>query len=209
MSQLQPPSSLSLQGNLAENWKIWIQKFELFYTASGVAEKTEKVQCATFLHIAGEEAIKVFNTFVFRDGEQDKIEVLKEKFQDYCEPRKNLPYIRHRFFTRAQGPTETIDAYVTDLKNKAKNCEFEQLHDSLIRDRIVCGIRDDRVRSRLLGEADLTLEKAIDVCRASEITSSQVKVLNEEIEVHKIKTVKPAGGGRRNRKEKKLPLQKL
>ena len=138
------------------------------------------------------EAIKVCNTFVLSDAEKDKIKALKEKVKDNCEPRKNLPYTRHMFFTKAQGPTETIDAYVTELKSKAKDCEFGLLHDSLIRDRIVCGIRDDSVRRRLLREADLTLEKAIDVCRANEITSSQVKMLNEEVEVHKIRPVNTA-----------------
>jgi hypothetical protein len=66
---------------------------------------------------------------------------------------------------RSQSSEETIDSYVTDLKHKAKDCEFGDLTDSLIRDRIVCGIRDDNVRARLLREADLTLEKAIDTCR--------------------------------------------
>ncbi len=47
------------------------------------------------------------------------------------------------FFTRAQKQSEIIDAYVTELKHKAKDCEFRQMHDSLIRDRIVCGIHDD------------------------------------------------------------------
>lgn len=79
------------------------------------------------------------------------------------------------FFMMAQGPSENIDAYITDLKNKAKVCEFGELHVSLIRDRIVCGIRDDTVRARLLREADLTLAKAVDICRANKITSSQVK----------------------------------
>ncbi|KAJ0009566.1 hypothetical protein NQD34_001268 [Periophthalmus magnuspinnatus] len=102
MAQFQPPQNLSLHGNLAENWRNWIQRFELFCTASGIAEKSEKVQCATFLHVAGEEAIKVSNTFHFAEDEEDKIAVLKKKFQEYCEPRKNLPYIRHMFFTRAQ-----------------------------------------------------------------------------------------------------------
>ena len=55
MAQLQPPSSLSLQGNLAENWKLWIQKLELFCTASEKAEKSEKVQFASLLHVAGED----------------------------------------------------------------------------------------------------------------------------------------------------------
>lgn len=146
MSLLQPPSALSLQGN-----------FELYLTASGVAEKSENVQCATSLHIAGEEAIKVYNTFQFT-AEVNKIDEVKKKFKEYYEPRKNLPYIRHMFFTRAQGTGETIEAYVTDLKHKAKDCESGYLTDSLIRDRIVCGIKDHNVHARLLREADLTLE---------------------------------------------------
>lgn len=191
MTQFQPPPNLSLQGNLAENWRTWIQRFELFNTASGIEEKSQKVQCATFLHVAGEEAIKVFNTFVYADGERNNLAVLTKKFLDYCEPRKNLPYIRHMFFTRAQKQAESIDAYVTDLKNKAKDCEFAQLQDSLIRDRIVCGIINDQVRGRLLREADLTLDKAIDICRASEITTSQVKALAEEVDVNRLRTVRP------------------
>lgn len=190
MTQLQPPSALSFEGNLAENWKIWEQKFDLFLIASEFSEKPEEVQCATFLHVAGEDAVKVYNTFEFAPAEANKLAVLKKKFKDYCEPRKNLPYIRHLFFTRAQGTTENIDAYVTDLKNKAKDCEFGDLHDSLIRDRIVCGVREDQVRARLLRETDLTLKRAIDICRANEMTSNQVKVLNEEIEVNKIRSVK-------------------
>lgn len=70
------------------------------------------------------------------------------------------------FFMRSQSSEETIDTYVTDLKHKAKDCEFGDLTDSLIRDIIVCGMRDDNVRARLLREADLTLEKAIDTRRA-------------------------------------------
>lgn len=106
-------------------------------------------------------------------------------------PEKNLPYIRHMFFTRAQKQSEPIDSYVTDLKNKAKDCEFGGLHDSLVRDRIVCGITNDQVRGRLLREADLTLEKAIDICRASEITTTQIKALTEEVEMNRIRRVRP------------------
>ena len=38
---------------------------------------------------------------------------------------------------------ESIDAYVTDLHNKAARCEFGVLKDGLICDWIVCGINDD------------------------------------------------------------------
>ncbi|RXN08425.1 retrotransposon-like family member retr-1 [Labeo rohita] len=182
MDQLKPPNSLDFEGNLAEIWRTWIQKFDLYLIATGIAEKSDKVKCATFLHVAGDDAIKVFNTMDF-DDDVDDFEVLKEKFREYCEPRKNITYLRHMFFTRAQGPNETIDAYVTDLKNKAKDCEFGRLNDDLIKDRIVCGVNNDTVRARLLRETDLNLAKAVDICRANEITQSHLKVLHEEAEV--------------------------
>lgn len=58
--------------------------------------------------------------------------------------------------------------------------------------RIVCDIKDDdQLRGRLLRETDLSLEKAISISRTSEITPNQMKVLNDEIEVHRVKAVKP------------------
>ena len=61
---------------------------------------------------------------------------------------------------------------LTELQLQANNCEFGALRDELIRDRLVVGIRSDSVRSRLLREAELTLHKAIDICRAAEVTDS-------------------------------------
>ena len=69
---------------------------------------------------------------------------------------------------------------MTDLKNKASLCEFTTLKDSIIRDRIVCGIRSDEVRARLLRDPDITLVKAIDACRAAETSQTQLKGLTEE-----------------------------
>lgn len=50
---------------------------------------------------------------------------------------------------------------------------------------------EDQIKGRLLRETDLTLEKVIDICRASEITSSQMKALNDEVNVHKVESMKP------------------
>ena len=47
-----------------------------------------------------------------------------EKFNQYCNPYKNVMWEIHKFSTRNQQPGETIDQYVTDLKMKAQTCEF-------------------------------------------------------------------------------------
>ena len=41
----------------------------------------------------------------------------------------------------------------------------------------MCGINSDKTQGRLLTEVDLTLEKAVDICRANEATATQLKTL--------------------------------
>ena len=93
----------------------------------------------------------------------------------YCMPWRNIMWERHVLNTHNQHDGETIDQYVTDLKTKAQTCEFKDLKDSLIRDRIVCGIHCDKTCSRLLREPNLTLQKVVDMCRVNETMSSQMK----------------------------------
>ena len=50
-----------------------------------------------------------------------------------------------------------------------------ELLDSLIRDRIVCGITSNAVRTRLLKEKDLNLERAVEICKSAEITDGRLK----------------------------------
>ena len=183
MDKLQPPSALALTGNLAENWRRFNQQFEIYEIASGLARKDGKVRAMTLLHVAGSEALEVYNTFQW-DEDNTKVEKIMEKFERYCNPRKNLTFERHSFFSRNQLKGESIDAYVTDLRNKASRCEFAELKDGLIRDRIVCGVNSDTVRARLLRESELSLEMCIDICQAAEISSAHAKVLTEEKVVH-------------------------
>ncbi len=121
------------------------------------------MKAAIFLHLAGPEVLEVFNTLSFDvPGDEKKLNKLIEKFEAQCIPRKNLTWERHVFNTRNQQPGETIDQYVTDLRSKAKTCEFGALTDSLIKDRLVGGVVSDKTRSCLLKQADLTLAGALD-----------------------------------------------
>ena len=69
---------------------------------------------------------------------------------------------------------------MTVLRTLAATCEFQTLHDGLIRDRIVCGMRNQTIKERLLRESELTLQKTLDICRASEVSRKQVKSLNDQ-----------------------------
>ena len=181
MEHFKPPEPLSLEGNLSENWRRWKQRFEFYRDASGISGKEEKTQAATLLHVVGAEALEVYNNFTWdKDGDNMKVKQIMAKFEAYCNPRKNVTWERHVFNNRNQLPGEPIDHFVTDLRTKAKTCEFGTLTDSLIRDRIVEGVLDDSIRSRLLRETSLTLQKALDICRSSEAASTQMKSLTND-----------------------------
>uniref|UniRef100_A0A0L8IFU9 Retrotransposon gag domain-containing protein n=1 Tax=Octopus bimaculoides TaxID=37653 RepID=A0A0L8IFU9_OCTBM len=153
------PNELNLEGNIAEKWKRWLQMFELYLTASGIAAKSQSVKWAALLHVAGEAAVQ-------RSEEADSknYNKVKQRFQEFCEPKKNLTIERHRFFTRTQKPGETTDQYAPNLKNKSRTCEFGTLNDGLIKDRIVFGILSDCLRVQLSREHDLDLEKKLYRC---------------------------------------------
>ena len=47
----------------------------------------------------------------------------------------------------------------------------------MIRDKIVFGVHDTSIKERLLREADLTLAKALNVCRAAETSKYQMDAM--------------------------------
>lgn len=55
-------------------------------------KKYGKVRAMTLLHVAGPEAFEVYNTFQWAsDGDENKVdEIMKVKFDRYCNSRKNL-----------------------------------------------------------------------------------------------------------------------
>ena len=44
----------------------------------------------------------------------------------------------------------------------------------MIRDKIVFGVRNERSKERLLREGEVTLQKALDICRAAESSRQQL-----------------------------------
>lgn len=93
------------------------------------------------------------------EKEKTNFNVVIQKFEDYFVPQKNESVKAHVFFIRNQHEGETFDTYITDLKRLSADCNFGDLKERLIRDRVVAGIIDKRLKDRLLRESDLTLQK--------------------------------------------------
>ena len=78
------------------------------------------------------------------------MKALFQKFEDYCLPKKNLIAERRKFFTRNQQHDETIDTYITQLRNLSSTCKFGDVKEGLILYKLVDGTQSDKVRDTLL-----------------------------------------------------------
>jgi hypothetical protein len=85
-----------------------------------------------------------------------------------------------------QESSKRFDVYLGKMRRMARSCKFEGMLESMIRDRIVVGTRDDSTRRKLLQIHDLTLKRAIDICKASEAAGRQLKAMTTLDEVQAI-----------------------
>ena len=50
-----------------------------------------------------------------------------------------------------------MSQFVAELRRLSEHCDFKATLDDMLRDRIVCGVRNSSVQRRLLAESGLTL----------------------------------------------------
>lgn len=140
----------------------------LFSTATQLSKQPEEVQAAALLITIGEEARKAYDTFKFTtDEERNSVEVLIQKFEEYYKPARNLTFQEFRFGSRDQKEGEPFNEWLTELRILAKNCEFGELEDRMLRSRIILGVRDKSLQRKLLVE-NPTYEKTVELCRLQE-----------------------------------------
>ena len=197
MDVLKPPGQFHFNDtNLDDAWRRWERQFRTYFAACELSKKDKKVQVAILLHAAGPEAQEIHRQFEFAEGEDpDNYEDILKKFQTYCKPGKNTVFERYRFWCRNQGTGENVDSWIKDLKTKAGNCEFGDQNDLMIRDKLVFGVSDERVKERLLRESDLTLKKAVDVIHAAETTRQQIREMSSGAGPVQVSAVRQNSGG--------------
>ena len=112
--------------------------------------------------------------------EQEDIDECIKALEAYFKPKRNVIYERYLINMCQQNSGETVDSYVNRLRNAASTCQFGTLTEELIRDCLVIGLQDHATKLRLLKEENLDMNKALNICRSSEITTQQLKAMKTE-----------------------------
>lgn len=179
---IQQPAPIQQDGNMATNWREWKSAFEYFLIASGKDSASSKEKCALFMHVIGKPGREILEEIDITDTEKVNYETLCQKFNEYCDPKKNINYERHVFFETYQKD-DTFDKFLGSLKVKSKNCEFGVLRTSLILTQLIRGLKDINIKEKLLAKSSLTLEEATQWCRAAERAGQQASSYKPEADV--------------------------
>ena len=161
---LPPPPPLDIHdSNAAEKWKEFEQAWKNYSIAMKLHQEPS-VQVATLLSVVGAEVQIVFAVFTdwASDTDQNKIQPVLQKFAAYCQPLKNVPFERYKFYSRMQESGESYDHYQTALRQLVERFEFESITpNQILHDKLVFGIRNTMVQQmRVVGDAGLSIADA-------------------------------------------------
>ncbi|RWS21397.1 uncharacterized protein B4U80_06309 [Leptotrombidium deliense] len=132
------------------------------------------------------DACRIHSTLAVTKDE-NQLKAVIDAFAPYFKPQINKTFAAFKFSTSIQREGENFDAFLTELKVLAKDCNFGKLEDRLIRDKIVTGIRVDAVRANLLCKPKRTYKEAAYACIATACSAALVKVMSSESEATCIK----------------------
>ena len=180
--QLPAPHPLQERMNRRE-WKTWRQQWEDYAQVSRIGEQSKKYQAAVLRGCIGPTGLEVYSGLPFVGaGDRDDTVKILELLEGYYIGKTNVIYERYKFHSRNQKDGESTTTYIGELRRLAHSCDFENITpDQLIRDRIVCGVRDDGLRKKLLQSDNLSLDGCVSTCRASELAGAQASSMTEEL----------------------------
>ena len=176
---------------LVHNWEEYVEQLEQFFLANDIEDEGKKR--AVLLSSCGSKSYSLFKNLTAPDQPKDKaFEVLKTLMKDHVNPTPSIIMQRFKFYKRDREPTENVATYLAELKKLSRDCDFRASLNDMLRDRLICGVRDDKIQQRLLSEANLTLDGAVTLATAVERAQSNLKDLrdvNDLPNVHAVHTV--------------------
>lgn len=139
-------------------WESWKAQLKNFITAAGITSDARKR--ATLLNEGGKELTEVVGGL---EEPGNTFEETIKALDAYFRPRINPVYEAHILLSQVQKEDESIDAFVGRLRNRAKNCIFSQ--ENFVIAIIARGCQNPKLREKILGESNLTMEKVMKIAR--------------------------------------------
>lgn len=169
---------------LGPRWTRLLNAFELFADGKGLiltdnaSVATKQRRRALLLHHAGTDVQDIFSTLADTGGPTD-YEQAVTALNSYFVPQVNTAFARQTFYQLKQKTGQTVQQFVTCLRQAAKDCDFGADKDNQIRDAVLSRCNFEYVRRKLLEEGtDLTLTRTLEIAVQCECVELQMVALH-------------------------------
>ena len=196
-------ATTSVLGNMSEfntgndEFVEWVERLEQWFIANAI--ESDERKRALFLSLIGAQGYKLVRSLSQNEPAKKEYNELKNLMTQHLHPKPNEIAERYNFYNRSRKVGETIKSYVAELRRLSEHCNFGDKLNEHLRDKLVCGLNEQRIQQRLLAIKNLDLDTAIDTSIAMETaalhardlhgTKSNVNVNGEEgglSSIHKI-----------------------
>ena len=122
-----------------EDWTQYVEHPDHFFVANDIADAGKKR--AVLLSVVGSSTYVLLRNLVqpAKPGDKTYAELVA-KLKDHYNPTPSETIQRSRFNSRVRKPGESVATFVAELRALAEFCNYGDSLETMIRDRIVCGI---------------------------------------------------------------------
>lgn len=156
-------------------WDTYSQRVKFYLEANAIEADNKKR--AVFLSICGDQTFEIAKSLCApNELGNTTFECIVELLNQHFSPKPSEIVQRCMFHKRDQRAGECV-ATLAELRKIAEFCNFGNSLETMLRDRLVCGVRDEALQRRLLSEQNLTFKIAFNTAVAAEATASHVSEL--------------------------------
>ena len=142
-----------------EDWLEYVERFVFYCEANSV--KDDSKRRAILLSSIGAVTYKIVRNLISPRSTSDvTYEEIVQLLQDHLDPKPSVIVQRFKFYSTSRNESESITSFIARLRKIAEHCDFKDTLEEMLRDRLVCGVKNDRIQRRLLSEKNLTFKSA-------------------------------------------------
>lgn len=186
-----------------ETWTSYTERLEQYFEVNSIAEDKKVPALLTLL--GGKTYTLLRNLTAPQKPKEKDYATLVDLLRNHLTPKPIVIAERFRFHKRNQHEGESVNTYMAELRKLTEFCDFGLNLNDALRDRFVCGLRNDQIQKKLLTIRELTLDKSLDIAVAMETATKdaiELRNVQSDVPVHKVQ-----GNFRRRKQGRPQPQQ--
>ena len=171
---------MATRGTLSEfnpaitSWRSYVDQLNYYFVANDITSDKKKV--AILLSACGSSTFKTIESLVGAETLKDlAYSNLVKKLSDHYDMVPSSIVQRYKFYNWTRQEGESVTDFMASLREIAKYCEYKDTLNMMFRDRLVCDVNHQAIQKRLLGEKELSYERALEIALSIETAEKDVK----------------------------------